>query len=302
VSADRTTTGSGPIGVFPGSFDPLTIAHLAIADAAVARAGLVRLDLACARRALGKPDGAHLPTAERVAAIERAARERPWLRAVVTDAALVSDLARGYDLVVMGADKWTQVRDPVWYGGDTAARDAACAALPRVLVAPRPGHEVEGAELLVVDPALGSVSSTRVRRGEHHLAAPTARRRIIVDGTNVIGSRPDGWWRDRAGAQDRLVAALQERADRTGERIAVVLDGRPRPDLAEGVHGRVLVAWARRSGRDAADDRIVEEVARDPAPAGLTVVTSDRTLADRVRALGATVEGARDWHPGPAAG
>ena len=54
----------------------------------------------------------------------------------------------------------------------------------------------------------------------------------------------------------------------------------------------MLVAYATRAGRDAADDRIVDEVERDRDPASLTVITSDRTLAERVRALGATVEGA----------
>jgi predicted RNA-binding protein with PIN domain len=72
----------------------------------------------------------------------------------------------------------------------------------------------------------------------------------------------------------------------------VVLDGRPPPDLAEGVHGCVAVHYARRRGRDAADDRIVELVAGDDDPGKLRVVTSDRALADRVTALGATTEGA----------
>ena len=82
----------------------------------------------------------------------------------------------------------------------------------------------------------------------------------------MIGSRPDGWWRDRAGAARRLVASLQALARSSGDRISVVLDGRPLPDLPEGVHGGVLVAYATRAGRDAADDRIVEEVAHDRAP------------------------------------
>jgi uncharacterized protein YaiI (UPF0178 family) len=72
----------------------------------------------------------------------------------------------------------------------------------------------------------------------------------------------------------------------------VVLDGHPLADLPEGVHEGVLVAYATRAGRDAADDRIVEEVARDHDPASLVVVTSDRGLAERVRALGASVSGA----------
>jgi predicted RNA-binding protein with PIN domain len=278
-------------GAYPGSFDPLTVAHLAIAEAAVDAAALDRLDLVLSRSALGKEDGAHASIDARVAAIERAARDRPWLRAVVTDAQLIADIARDYDAVVMGADKWAQVRDPSWYS-DTRARDAALAALPRVLVVPRPGFDTAGAELLDVAEEMTHVSSTRVRDGEHHLIAPEARRRLIVDGNNVIGSRPDGWWKDREGASRRLVAELQQRAATTPDRIAVVLDGRPLPGLPEGVHDGVLVAYARRVGRDAADDRIVEEVARDDHPSSLVVVTSDRALAARVRELGARVESA----------
>ncbi|GIU88651.1 MAG: hypothetical protein KatS3mg009_3166 [Acidimicrobiia bacterium] len=276
-------------GVFPGTFDPPTVAHVAIAEAARAHAGLDRLDLAVSRRALGKEDRDLHDT--RLAALRRLQAARPWLGVVVTDAQLVADIAHGYDVVVMGADKWAQVRDPAWYGSETA-RDAALARLPRVLVAPRPGHDLAGAEPLPVDPALARVSSSAVRAGAAHWLAPELRPRVVVDGMNVIGSRPDGWWRDRDGAVRRLVSALAGRAARTGERIAVVLDGRPLPDLPAGVHGGVLVAYARRRGRDAADDRIVEEVARDPDPASLTVVTSDRDLRRRVEALGARVAGA----------
>ena len=117
-------------------------------------------------------------------------------------------------------------------------------------------------------------------------------RRLIVDGNNVIGSRPDGWWRDRAGAARHLIASLQRLHEASGDRIGIVLDGRPLPDTPEGVHGGVLVAYATRRGRDAADDRIVEEVARDGDPGSLVIVTSDRALAGRVRELGATVHGA----------
>jgi predicted RNA-binding protein with PIN domain len=116
-------------------------------------------------------------------------------------------------------------------------------------------------------------------------------RRVIVDGNNVIGSRPDGWWRDRAGASRRLIRALQRLAAASDDRFAVVLDGRPLPDVPEGVHSGVLVAYATRTGRDAADDRIVAEVARDRDPASLVVVTSDRRLAERIRAYGVRVEG-----------
>jgi nicotinic acid mononucleotide adenylyltransferase/predicted RNA-binding protein with PIN domain len=287
------------VGVYPGSFDPLTIAHLAIAEAAVRSAHLDRIDLALSNVALGKEQLAHSSVEARAAAIRRAARSRRWLDVAITDAQLIADIASGYDVVVMGADKWEQVRDPVWYGGDATTRDAALASLPRVLVARRPGFDVVGAEELDVDPTLAHVSSTRARSGEHHLIAPEAHvggaegpRRLVVDGNNVIGSRPDGWWRDRAGAARRLVADLDELVRHTGDDVMVVFDGRPGAGLAEGRHDHVRVAYARRAGRDAGDDRIVEEIAGDDAPSSLTVVTSDRALAQRARELGAQVDGA----------
>jgi len=113
--------------------------------------------------------------------------------------------------------------------------------------------------------------------------------RLVVDGMNVIGSRPDGWWRDRDGAARRLLADLQALTD---DDITLVLDGRPLSDVAEGTHGGVEVLYARRPGRDAGDDRIVETVAAAGDPTAILVVTSDRALAARVRALGAAVTGA----------
>jgi predicted RNA-binding protein with PIN domain len=141
-------------------------------------------------------------------------------------------------------------------------------------------------------PAPAHVSAPRARAGEHHLVVPEARRRVLVDGNNVVGSRPDGWWRDRPGAARRLVAELQALAARTGDDISVVFDGRPVAGMPEGVHDGIRVAYARRSGRDAADDRIVEDIAGDPDAGSLVVVTSDRALAERARASGARVEGA----------
>lgn len=113
---------------------------------------------------------------------------------------------------------------------------------------------------------------------------------LVVDAMNVIGSRPDGWWRDRPGAVRRLVAQLSPLA-RTEPLVAVV-DGRPIADLEAGDHDGVKVVYARRSGRDAADDRIVELVSGLPDLDDVRVVTSDRALAARVRALGADVHGA----------
>jgi len=111
----------------------------------------------------------------------------------------------------------------------------------------------------------------------------------IVDGNNVMGSRPDGWWRDRAGAQRRLVERLETFAQARDEPVTVIFDGRAH-DAGGGA--RVAVRFARRTGRDAADDDVAAVVARHPDPASLTVVTSDAALADRVRAAGGEVVGA----------
>jgi len=112
--------------------------------------------------------------------------------------------------------------------------------------------------------------------------------RIVVDGNNVMGSRPDGWWRDRAGAAARLAEAIGAWAVAAGEEdVVVVFDGR-RPGGFPDPPG-IEVRFAERSGRDAADDAIAALVAAADAPAGLEVVTSDAGLARRVRAHGAAV-------------
>ncbi len=110
---------------------------------------------------------------------------------------------------------------------------------------------------------------------------------------NVIGTRPDGWWRDRAGAARRLLARLEALHVKSGEPVTLVLDGRPLPDVHEGSHGGVRVLYARRAGRDAGDDRLVELLRTLDDPADVSVVTSDRALSARARELGATVIGAR---------
>lgn len=118
--------------------------------------------------------------------------------------------------------------------------------------------------------------------------------RLVVDGMNVIGSRPDGWWRDRDAAVRRLLAGLRSLAAQGGTPVILVLDGRPIEELGEGRHAGVVVRYARRGGRDAADDRIVGLVEADDAPASLVVVTADRELRERVEALGASTSGPRD--------
>jgi predicted RNA-binding protein with PIN domain len=116
--------------------------------------------------------------------------------------------------------------------------------------------------------------------------------RWIVDGMNVIGSRPTGWWRDRPGAMRLLVKELEAFARRTSDPVTVVFDGRPFE--LEGGEG-MTVLFASRRGPNAADDDIAALVERDEQPASLSVATSDADLARRVRAAGATVVGAGEF-------
>lgn len=107
----------------------------------------------------------------------------------------------------------------------------------------------------------------------------------VVDGMNVIGSRPDGWWRDLDAAVVRLARSLAAWQAEEDVDVTVVFDGRPPPALEDVDIGGLKVAFAGK-GREA-DDEIVRRVGTDPDPGSLKVVTSDRLLSERVRAAGA---------------
>lgn len=148
-----------------------------MAEAAWRQCGLDRVDLVVSTVTLGK-EGADAPTAiaHRVRALHDVVAGRPWLGVAVVDHQLVADIAEGYDVVVLGADKWAQVNEVHWYG-DEAARDAALARLPHVAVAPRPPHPSPRAgtadvTVLAVDPAHHPVSATEVRAGRLEWLAP----------------------------------------------------------------------------------------------------------------------------------
>ncbi|MER7580155.1 NTP pyrophosphohydrolase [Kitasatospora sp. NPDC097691] len=122
---------------------------------------------------------------------------------------------------------------------------------------------------------------------------------LLVDGANVVGSVPDGWWRDRRGAAERLRDALVAvaeggLADRPGPlEVVLVVEG-----AARGVAGLPAVRVVEASG--SGDDRIVELVrtARAEHPErDCLVVTADRELRARVGALGAAVTGPRSVRP-----
>ena len=111
--------------------------------------------------------------------------------------------------------------------------------------------------------------------------------RLLVDGMNVIGTRPDGWWRDRDAAMARLVDRLERWSASHGDDITVVFERKPRPPLRSTV---VEIAHAPKPGPNAADHEIVRRVRDDDDPRSIRVVTSDHMLENLVRGLGATVE------------
>lgn len=162
------------LAAFPGSFDPLTIAHLAIAEAVLEHHAVDRLDLVLSRVALAKEGGGHESVEDRAAALTARTRTMDRLGVRVTDAQLLVDIAEGYDLLVLGADKWHQIHDPRFYGGSTRRRDEAIARLPALVVAPRASVEIPAdlpAQVLHLPGHLHHVSSTGVRDGREEWRA-----------------------------------------------------------------------------------------------------------------------------------
>jgi hypothetical protein len=113
---------------------------------------------------------------------------------------------------------------------------------------------------------------------------------LVVDGANVVGSVPDGWWKDRAGAAVRL-------RDRLNATTTAGVPGVPGPlEVVLVVEGKAKdipetdgIRLVRAPG--SGDDAIVEVVAQAEAGRDVVVVTADRELRERVRALGASVIG-----------
>jgi predicted RNA-binding protein with PIN domain len=108
---------------------------------------------------------------------------------------------------------------------------------------------------------------------------------LIVDGANVVGSRPDGWWRDRAGAARRLQEQLLT-AVLPYDEVVLVLEGAAKRGNPAGQDGHLRTIHALGSGDDAIVDAVIEQVDVDDG-SGVTVVTADRALRDRVEAAGA---------------
>jgi len=108
---------------------------------------------------------------------------------------------------------------------------------------------------------------------------------LVVDGANVVGARPDGWWKDRAGAATRLHLQLMV-ADVPQDRVVLVLEGAAKGGVRPGKDAHVRTVHAKGIG----DDTIVAETkAASERGDRVFVVTADRILMGRVEHHGATI-------------
>ena len=189
------------VGVYPGSFNPPTVAHIAIAAAAREQRSLDRVVLVLSRSPINKEHVDRPLFEHRVDVLRAEAARHRWLDVEITDARLLVDIARGYDVLVMGADKWAQVNDPAYYDDDPAARDAALAALPALAIAPRPPFTVPPEHSLIVDAAHVVVSSSEARAGSTEWMSPAARAFDRRTGAWSDPARYEQWLRD--GGADR---------------------------------------------------------------------------------------------------
>lgn len=162
------------IGVYPGSFNPPTTAHLAISEAALEQRRLDAVVWTVSRVALAKEDLVRPALADRLAVLEAVAAEVAWLSITVTDAQLLADIAADFDVLIMGADKWRQINELEWYASEKERQDAL-ARLPELAIAPRPPIDVPERHRLEVDLVHASTSSTAARAGAFDLMLPAAR-------------------------------------------------------------------------------------------------------------------------------
>jgi hypothetical protein len=109
---------------------------------------------------------------------------------------------------------------------------------------------------------------------------------LLIDAANVIGSRPDGWWRDRPGAARAFVARVRAAAANGGlaEPVVVVLEGKARSGVEPGATDGVTVVHASGSG----DDTLLALAA--DATSQVTLVSADRALCQQAEGLGASIE------------
>lgn len=182
------------VGIYPGSFNPPTTAHIAIAEAACEQRHLDRVVLAHSLQVLGKADVERPLFRHRIEVLEAVAAENDRLAAAVTEHRLLADIAAGYDVLIMGADKWHQIQELQWYDGSEQLRDEALARLPELAIAPRPPLSVPDRWRLDLPAALvEGVSSTEARAGNLELMAPAAGRFARLTGAWIDPDRYERW-------------------------------------------------------------------------------------------------------------
>ncbi|HIF65047.1 MAG TPA: hypothetical protein EYG17_00545 [Acidimicrobiia bacterium] len=179
--------------VYPGSFNPPTVAHLEISQAVRIHCHIDNIVWSVSQIALGK-EGVTTPRfQDRLTILDEVASEYDWLQVVVTNAQLFADIALGYDLVVMGADKWHQIQDPAFYDDDPVLRDEALSNLPQVAIAPREPFDAPADLVLPIPENLLSVSSTEARAGMTSLMLEPARRFDELSGAWTDPERYETW-------------------------------------------------------------------------------------------------------------
>ena len=151
--------------VYPGSFNPPTVGHIAIVNSAIRRFSISEIHLAISTIALGKEKLAVPSVADRIEILERSLSQFPEASVLETRKQLIADIAEGYDLVILGADKWAQLHDLSFYRNQTHMAECL-RRLPKLAVAPRNNIEVPQEILLAVPEEINSVSSSQVREGK----------------------------------------------------------------------------------------------------------------------------------------
>lgn len=169
------------VAIFPGTFNPPTIAHIEIALAALEQLQLNRVDFALSRKALNKVDPDLTPLDLRLKAIATLVKSYPRLGLVYSDRQLIVDMSEGYEYVILGSDKYHQLHDQRYYESRKALL-AGLARLPTLVIAPRGESAPPNTISLDLSSDLSTVSSTLARAGNRSLL-PGPIRNLNIDWT-----------------------------------------------------------------------------------------------------------------------
>jgi len=170
-----------------------------VAQAAAEQRALDRVVLMVSRRALAKEEVEHPRLEHRLDVLHDAVSHLEWLSVSVTDRQLLADVAEGFEVLIMGADKWHQIQQLRWYE-DARHRTEALERLPELAIAPRPPLDVEPRHMLQMDvEATGAVSSTAARQGAVELMVPAARRFAEESGAWLNAEKYNDWLTHQSG-------------------------------------------------------------------------------------------------------